>query len=83
MEKHYALVKGKKVKFGPAAINVLYGLEQIAVWHPIFKEPLDCDKQDTLEKVAWLRTKWDITPTEKYQLLLHNLNTVTCVVGIH
>lgn len=31
MEKHYALMKGKKVKFEPATINVLYELEQIAV----------------------------------------------------
>lgn len=32
-----------------------------------------------MEKVTWPGTKWDRTPTGKYQLFLHNLNTVASV----
>ncbi|KAA0049611.1 hypothetical protein E5676_scaffold94G00910 [Cucumis melo var. makuwa] len=31
--------------------------------------------QDVLANVAWPGTKWDRTPTGKYQLFSHNLNT--------
>lgn len=31
--------------------------------------------KDTLKRIAWLGTKWDIMSIEKYQLFPHNLNT--------
>ena len=36
-EELYATVKGKKVEFGPEAINVLYGLDDNEIEHAIFK----------------------------------------------
>ncbi|KAA0053481.1 protein MNN4-like [Cucumis melo var. makuwa] len=32
------------------------------------------DLKDALKRIAWSDTKWDRTPTEKYQLFRHNLN---------
>lgn len=38
-KEHYAEVKGKRVDFGPEAINALYGLENYEMRHVIFKNP--------------------------------------------
>ncbi|KAA0048500.1 protein MNN4-like [Cucumis melo var. makuwa] len=78
-ERHYAIVKGKMVNFGPKVVNVLYGLRQTTVEYPIFKEPSDIDMQNALERVAWPGMKWDITPIKKYQLFPHNLKTTASV----
>lgn len=43
-EKHYAIVKWKKVNFESEAINGLYMVEQTVVGHAIIKEPSDPDK---------------------------------------
>ncbi|KAA0057652.1 hypothetical protein E5676_scaffold416G00290 [Cucumis melo var. makuwa] len=69
------MVEGKKVDFGPDAINQLFGLEAKEIEHAIFKNPQERDLEDALKRVAWPRTKWDIMPTGKYQLFLQNLNT--------
>lgn len=50
--KHCTIVKGKKVDFRPDGINALYGLEDNVIGHAIFKELMDLNKQDALEKVA-------------------------------
>lgn len=44
------------------------------VRHEIFKSPTRQDLKDALKRIAWSDTKWDRTPTEKYQLFRHNLN---------
>ncbi|KAA0045299.1 hypothetical protein E6C27_scaffold316G00610 [Cucumis melo var. makuwa] len=61
------MVKGRKVDFGPDAINKLYGLEDNEIGHAIFKNSFDRDKPEALEKVAWKGTKCDIRPTENLE----------------
>ena len=58
---------------------MLNGLDGNAIGHKIFKNPTQQNMNNLLARVAWLRTKWDKMPTEKYQLFLHNLNTATSV----
>ena len=67
-EEHYTEVKEKKVDFGYEAINILYGLENNGIKHVIFKNHKELNLQEALEKVMWPGTKWDRTPTGKYQL---------------
>lgn len=55
--------------------NEFFGLEVNEIGHDIFKNPRAQDLEIALKKVAWPRTKCDITPTRKYQLFQHNLNT--------
>lgn len=39
----------------------------------IFKNLSWEDMNGVLKTIAWAYTKWDITPTKKYQLFLNNL----------
>lgn len=78
-KRHYAILKGKKIDYGPKNINVLYKLEQIVVGQPSFKEPSDRDMQDALDTVAWSDTTWGVTPIEKYHLFQCNLKIVKSV----
>ncbi|KAA0035538.1 protein MNN4-like [Cucumis melo var. makuwa] len=67
--------EGKRVDFGLDAINELYRLDNNEIGHVVFKNRKDRDLQEALEKVTWPWTKWDRTPTGKYQLFPHNLTT--------
>uniref|UniRef100_A0A9I9DM11 Protein MNN4-like n=1 Tax=Cucumis melo TaxID=3656 RepID=A0A9I9DM11_CUCME len=78
-KKHYVMIKGKKVYFRPEVINALYRLDDNVIGHAIFKNPTQQDMQDALARVSWPGTKWDRTPTGKYQLFPHNLNTAANV----
>lgn len=69
------MVKQERVYFRLEEINVLNGLDDNAMGQVIFKNPMREDMRDVLKTIAWLATTWDITPTEKYQLFLHNLTT--------
>lgn len=75
----YIEVKGQKVDFRLKAINELYGLENNEIGNKIFKNLKEQNLEMVLQRVAWPRTKWDRTPTEKYQLFPHNLNTTANV----
>lgn len=73
------MIKGKKVYFRPEVINALYRLDDNVIGHAIFKNSTQQDMQDALARVSWPGTKWDRTPTGKYQLFPHNLNTAANV----
>lgn len=45
-EKHYVMVKGKKVDFRPNVINTFYGLNDNKIRHAIFKNPTEQHMQD-------------------------------------
>lgn len=45
----------------------------------LFKNPTREDMKDVLKTIAWPGTKWDLTPTWKYQLFPYNLNTYVSV----
>ncbi|TYK23866.1 hypothetical protein E5676_scaffold419G00400 [Cucumis melo var. makuwa] len=74
-EENYFMVKWQKLDFGPNAINGLFGLEANELGHTIFKNLQEQDLEDASITVAWSGIKWDITPTGKYQLFPHKLNT--------
>uniref|UniRef100_A0A9I9CJW5 Uncharacterized protein n=1 Tax=Cucumis melo TaxID=3656 RepID=A0A9I9CJW5_CUCME len=75
IKEHYTAIKGKRVDFGLDAINELYRLDNNEIGHVVFKNRKDRDLQEALEKVTWPWTKWDRTPTGKYQLFPHNFTT--------
>lgn len=65
-KERYAMLKGKKVDFGPDAINELFGLEACKIGHAIFKSLQERDLEDASKRVVWFGTKWDITTIGKY-----------------
>ncbi|KAA0036117.1 hypothetical protein E5676_scaffold86G00200 [Cucumis melo var. makuwa] len=69
------MVEGKKVDFGSDAMNKVFGLKANEIEHAIFKNSQEQDLEDAFKSVAWLKTKWHITPIGKYQLFTYNLST--------
>lgn len=63
------MVIGKKFYFRLGDINEFYGLDDNVIEHAIFKKPMQQDKKDALEKIAWSGIKWDRTPNGEVLIL--------------
>ncbi|TYJ96034.1 hypothetical protein E5676_scaffold2612G00500 [Cucumis melo var. makuwa] len=72
-KEHYAEVKGKRVDFGPEAINALYGLENYEIRHNIM--PTRHDNTISLERIMLLYCIMMEIPVNVGEIIYNHLTT--------